>query len=49
MHGTVLKLRKSQTDGTAGGIADIAAQSAVRKDASAQKRRGTDIEQSAAE
>ena len=25
MHGTVLKLRESQTDGAAGGIADVAA------------------------
>ena len=49
MHGTILKLRKSQTDGATGGIADVATQSAVRKDAPAQKRRGTDIEQSAAE
>lgn len=49
MYGTVLKLRESQTDDATGGIADVAAQSAMRKDAPAQKRRGTDIEQSAAE
>lgn len=49
MYGTVLKLRESQTDGAAGGIADIATQSAMREDAPAQKRRGTDVEQSAAE
>lgn len=31
MYGTVLKLRESQTDDATGGIADVAAQSAMRR------------------
>jgi len=44
MHGAVLELGKPHADGTAGGVADVAAQPAVREQPAAEERRGADVE-----